>query len=212
VHVSSSWYLLLPCSSWDSLWNGVAQWFGVTEEDDLNYVLPNRDNFGCRLFSEEDLYKNGQHNITGCNGDTLVFEQTVLLDDARYLTGEEQKGYCELLKSYISFATHNSTMRCVVLDQQVAIAPPNGRRLEQAFQVSLTSEVSCDWKNFADPAFQRLNNAAVRADMVYQLGEQKIIANITGITETAITTNSPTVSPSSMPSRSRFCALWEDEM
>jgi hypothetical protein len=199
MHVSSWWYLLLPCSSWDSLWNGVAQWLGVTEEDDLNYVLPNRENFGCRLFTDKDLYKNGQNPITGCNGDTLIFDHSVLLNDARYITGEEQKGFCELLKSYVSFATNNSTMRCVVVDQQVSIAPPNGRRLEQAFRVSITSEVSCDWKNFAGPAGRRLNDVDVRADIVYQLDEQSIIANITGITETVITTNSPTSSPSSMP-------------
>jgi hypothetical protein len=204
-------YVLLPCSSWDSLWNGVAQWFGVTEEEDLNYVLPNRENFGCRLFTDVDLYKGGQNYITGCNGDTLIFDQSVLLNDSRYLTGEEQKGFCELLKSYVSFATNNSTMRCVVVDQQVSIAAPNGRRLEQAFRVSLTSEVSCDWKNFAGPAGRRLNEAAVRADMVYQLSEQKIIANITGITETVITTNSPTSTPSSMPSVPRQCHTWEWE-
>jgi hypothetical protein len=71
------------------LWNGVAQWFGDTEEDDLSYVLPNRENFGCSLLTDVDLYKDGQNYITGCNGDTLIFDQAVLLDDARYLTRKE---------------------------------------------------------------------------------------------------------------------------
>jgi hypothetical protein len=155
MHVSSSWYLMWPCSSWDSLWNGVAQWIGVTEEDDLDYVLPNCANFGCRLFTDKDLYKNGQNNIAGCKRDTLIVDQLVLLNEARYLTGEEQKGFCELLKSYVSFDTNTSNMRCVVVDQQVTIAQPN------VFKVSITSEISCDYINFAGPAGRRLNDIDV---------------------------------------------------
>ena len=32
----------LPTTSWDSIWNGVLEWAGVTEETDLDYCLPNR--------------------------------------------------------------------------------------------------------------------------------------------------------------------------
>lgn len=32
----------LPTTSWDSIWNGILQWVGVSEETDLDYCLPNR--------------------------------------------------------------------------------------------------------------------------------------------------------------------------
>ena len=32
----------LPTTSWDSIWNGILEWTGVTEEADLDYCLPNR--------------------------------------------------------------------------------------------------------------------------------------------------------------------------
>jgi hypothetical protein len=41
------------------MWFGIAQWFGLQSNIALNYVLPNMNNFGCRLYSETDLYKEG---------------------------------------------------------------------------------------------------------------------------------------------------------
>eukprot|EP00536_Pseudo-nitzschia_multiseries_P010764 jgi/Psemu1/204058/e_gw1.338.42.1 len=32
----------LPTTSWDSIWNGILEWIGVTDETDLDYCLPNR--------------------------------------------------------------------------------------------------------------------------------------------------------------------------
>jgi len=32
----------LPTTSWDSIWNGILEWTGVTEDTDLDYCLPNR--------------------------------------------------------------------------------------------------------------------------------------------------------------------------
>lgn len=34
----------LPTTSWDSIWNGILEWTGVTEHTDLDYCLPNRFN------------------------------------------------------------------------------------------------------------------------------------------------------------------------
>ena len=34
---------ILPSSSWDHVWNGISEWFGV---EDLDYVVPNRVNWG----------------------------------------------------------------------------------------------------------------------------------------------------------------------
>ena len=34
----------IPTTSWDSIWNGILEWTGVTNEADLDYCLPNRAN------------------------------------------------------------------------------------------------------------------------------------------------------------------------
>ena len=41
------------------MWFGIAQWAGIYSNNDLDYVLPNLSNFGCRLYSETDLYSGG---------------------------------------------------------------------------------------------------------------------------------------------------------
>ena len=48
---------VIPTTSWDSILNGVAQWFGIKDDLDLNYVLPNRGTFVNDLFEEKDLFK-----------------------------------------------------------------------------------------------------------------------------------------------------------
>jgi len=48
---------MVPTTSWDMVWNGIAEWFGVTGED-LNEVCPNRDSFSVNdLFTATELYK-----------------------------------------------------------------------------------------------------------------------------------------------------------
>jgi uncharacterized protein (DUF1501 family)/uncharacterized protein (DUF1800 family) len=49
--------IVIPDTPWDALWNGVAQWFGITTSDDLDEILPNRKTFGNKLFNQNDLYK-----------------------------------------------------------------------------------------------------------------------------------------------------------
>mmetsp|Transcript_15416 Transcript_15416/g.17116 ORF Transcript_15416/g.17116 Transcript_15416/m.17116 type:complete len:225 (-) Transcript_15416:110-784(-) len=50
---------LIPSQPWDALWNGVAQWFGITDEESLNYILPNRLNFPpSDLFQHDDLFES----------------------------------------------------------------------------------------------------------------------------------------------------------
>ena len=34
----------IPTTSWDSIWNGILEWTGVTEHTELDYCLPNRFN------------------------------------------------------------------------------------------------------------------------------------------------------------------------
>jgi len=70
---------LIPTHSWDAVWNGVAQWSGVITESDLNEVLPNRRSF-CgdgMLFSEADLYGNGESNNVICNNWEEVWKITL---------------------------------------------------------------------------------------------------------------------------------------
>lgn len=45
----------IPTTPWDSVWNGVAQWLGVTSEADLDFILPNRGKFPA-MFSGSDLF------------------------------------------------------------------------------------------------------------------------------------------------------------
>jgi len=47
---------IIPTTGWDSVWNGIAQWFGITDEEDLNEVVPNRGNMAS-LFTEDDMFK-----------------------------------------------------------------------------------------------------------------------------------------------------------
>ena len=59
---------LIPTRSWDALWYGVTQWFGITVQADIDYVLPNSQNFGCDLFTDSDMFTSGTNSITGCGG------------------------------------------------------------------------------------------------------------------------------------------------
>lgn len=60
----------IPTTSWDSVWHGIIQWFGVENEDDLDYCLPNKDNTASPvedvgdspLLNKFDLYE--YENIT----------------------------------------------------------------------------------------------------------------------------------------------------
>lgn len=47
---------VIPSSPWDSVWNPIAEWFGITGEDDLNKVLPNRNNFKGMLFPASEMF------------------------------------------------------------------------------------------------------------------------------------------------------------
>lgn len=55
---------LLPTTSWDCLWNGVAQWMGIEAEEGLDFVLPNRHfsstttegSIFSKLFEQSDLF------------------------------------------------------------------------------------------------------------------------------------------------------------
>ena len=45
----------------DSVWNGVAQWLGIEDPDDLQKVCPNRGNFLDELFTEADMFASAEN-------------------------------------------------------------------------------------------------------------------------------------------------------
>eukprot|EP00586_Coscinodiscus_wailesii_P017163 CAMPEP_0172518280 /NCGR_PEP_ID=MMETSP1066-20121228/290722_1 /TAXON_ID=671091 /ORGANISM="Coscinodiscus wailesii, Strain CCMP2513" /LENGTH=2420 /DNA_ID=CAMNT_0013300633 /DNA_START=56 /DNA_END=7314 /DNA_ORIENTATION=- len=51
--------IVIPTTPWDAVWNGVAQWFGITNSNDLDVVLPNRNTFSGDLFTQDYLYGEG---------------------------------------------------------------------------------------------------------------------------------------------------------
>ena len=58
LHESGSQWLkrgrMIPTTSWEQVWNGVAQWFGVGDAA-MDDVLPLKNNFP-RLFTKADLF------------------------------------------------------------------------------------------------------------------------------------------------------------
>jgi len=51
---------IIPTTPYDSVWNGVAEWMGVTSGEGLQKVCPNRDNFDSSvLFTKGDLFGAG---------------------------------------------------------------------------------------------------------------------------------------------------------
>ena len=115
---------LLPTTSWDAMFYGVAQWFGISKEKELQYVLPNSNNFGCNLFTDYDLFDSGIHHLNGCGGVVRSTSVNFQVPDIRHLSGNEQKLVCKLfLKAAESqLSAGNSTVRCHIGEQQVSKA------------------------------------------------------------------------------------------
>jgi uncharacterized protein (DUF1501 family) len=48
---------MLPTSPWDSMWKGVAEWFGVAEGAEMDKVLPMHTNFPSnRIYGKSELF------------------------------------------------------------------------------------------------------------------------------------------------------------
>jgi len=121
---------LIPTTSWDALFYALTQWMGITDQDDIDYVLPNNQNFGCNLFTDYDLFNTGQQVLNGCGGSTLTQAITFQVPDIRKLTGEEQKDVCRLAVRalYRQMQFDRSHARCYVSDMTISdseIAPGN---------------------------------------------------------------------------------------
>ena len=59
---------VMPTTSWEAVFYGVSQWMGISLQDQLDYVLPNSQNFGCNLYTDYDLFKSGSNFLRGCGG------------------------------------------------------------------------------------------------------------------------------------------------
>lgn len=58
----------IPTMSWDSIWNGIAEWMGATSNADLDYCLPNRHSASGggfnSLLTHADLFESRpQHRL-----------------------------------------------------------------------------------------------------------------------------------------------------
>jgi len=48
---------VIPTTPWESIWNGIAQWMGVTDDNQLDEVLPLRKNFP-KLYTKDDVFES----------------------------------------------------------------------------------------------------------------------------------------------------------
>ncbi len=49
---------VIPTTSWDSLWYGIAEWFGIDDPADLSEILPNKRSFPLEdMFTMDALYE-----------------------------------------------------------------------------------------------------------------------------------------------------------
>jgi len=108
-----------PTTPFDAMWYGVSQWMGITNEQ-IDYVLPNAKSFGCRLYSDSDLYEDGTGTIDGCGGDIVEIEQVFTVSEDRILTRPEQQDLCESLAECISQGSNGVEVKCVVLLQELS--------------------------------------------------------------------------------------------
>jgi uncharacterized protein (DUF1501 family) len=118
---------LIPSKSWESMWYGIANWFGITNETEIEYVLPNNGNMGCDLYTDRDMYNVGNTTINGCNDRSVGMKLSMLLKEPRYLSGMEQKKICKAAIALVS-SNANVTSRCVVTDQKVYVYFDENRR------------------------------------------------------------------------------------
>ena len=108
---------------------GIAQWFGIKEgsifpdsdkaNEAMKYALPNLENFGCGLFSEKDLFKNGIGTLSACGGDKVNVVQTFLVGEPRMLIAQEQRDFCSVVRKHMQ-TDISITTRCVILNMVIS--------------------------------------------------------------------------------------------
>jgi hypothetical protein len=101
------------------VWHHSVVWHST--QTDIDYVLPNSGNFGCDLFTDEDLYTAGTNAIQGCGGPSFDSPATMEIT--------EQKGLCKIATQTASKQLINpADTRCFIAYQ--VVTPSTGRRLQ----------------------------------------------------------------------------------
>lgn len=118
---------LIPAISWESMWYGITNWFGITDGKEIEYVLPNNGNMGCQLYPDSVMYTTGNNTISGCNDRMVEMKLSMFLNEPRYLTGMEQKKICKAAIAKVAKRA-NVTSRCIVVDQKVVVSVDFNRR------------------------------------------------------------------------------------
>jgi uncharacterized protein (DUF1501 family) len=162
---------LLPTRSWDSVWYGIAQWFGITDLQELNRVLPNSRNFGCDLYNDSDLFTGGTQSTVGCGGPELSSEITFSVPEPnRYLTGEEQKQICAVAVQTASsqLAVDQDLIRCYISDQviQPSTAVPGAYDIVGTAVMNFDSSVSSEVASSENIAIVSAIAAAISSEYV----------------------------------------------
>ena len=118
---------LIPSISWDSMWYGITNWFGITDGKEMEYVLPNNGNMGCQLYADSVMYTTGNFTVPGCNDRMVGMKLGMFIKEPRYLTGMEQKRICKAAIAKVANRA-NVTSRCIVVDQKVIVSIDFNRR------------------------------------------------------------------------------------
>lgn len=94
---------------------------GIVDQEEIDYVIPNNQNFGCNLYTDYDLFNSGNEYLGGCGGSTLTTPITFQVPDIRFLTGEEQKGVCQLALKSMSrqLGFPRSKARCWIKEMNI---------------------------------------------------------------------------------------------
>jgi hypothetical protein len=197
----------IPTTPNEAMWFGIAQWFGLDTTDDLSYVLPNMNNFGCRLYSDADLYKGGTGKVPGCGGDVMSFSQVLMVEEPRVLSPDEQKNFCGKIYEAIT----GISIKCVILDQ--IIATRERRSLQTSgthcdvtnlpYTLTVSYEISSDTAGVADSVsdvtnsevFKKAAASTMDMEVCFESTEGAVLA-----TEFPSMSPSVTASPSKSPS------------
>lgn len=171
------------------------QWAGITNENAIDFILPNANNFGCNLYSEVDLFTVGTASIPGCGGSTVTLEQKFIISEPRILIPEEQKAYCDRVVASIA----EGNIRCFILKQTLTEIPTENRVLsggvQAAYELNLVSELSTEIGVSEETVVITLGSASFREE----LSRSNSIQMEATAQPPEIVTSSPSQSPSLRP-------------
>ncbi|KAL3805312.1 hypothetical protein HJC23_009019 [Cyclotella cryptica] len=195
----------IPTTPNEAMWFGIAQWFGLMSDTDLNYVLPNIDNFGCRLYSEADLFEGGTGKVPGCGGDVMTFSQVIDVSEPRLLLPEEQKRFCAIVYDAVTAVS----IKCVILDQIISARDQGGafpRKLSQralspcassnlAYTLNVTYEISAESPGVSEMISDVANSEEFKIAAATAVDMKTCV-------DSAEVATTPTTSPTSSPTKS----------